>query len=229
MINYDKFMESLSDYPSLIALLLSNFSIILFVLFFKATTMEILLIYWMESAIIGFYNVLKMAIAGWSSDSKENSINIVMKLFLIPFFIVHYGGFMVGHFIFIMVITSINTTGQPSSVLGNLLATLWIIAIPVLILLISHGYSFVYNFLLNKEYKNANLQQLKGQPYSRVVVMHLVIILGVIISTVLMAFFKNLTVQTGIVIFFIVAKTIADVKAHIKERKKMKVPMSSQG
>jgi hypothetical protein len=48
----------------------------------------IVLLYWAENVVIGFYNVLKMAFATASHPAAY-----VGKLFLIPFFVVHYGGF----------------------------------------------------------------------------------------------------------------------------------------
>lgn len=228
MLTYQKFKESLSIYPSLIFLIIANLSILAYIILNKATAMEILLIYWMESAVIGFFNVLKMGIAGWGLNPKEHIGNIILKIFLIPFFIVHYGIFMIVHFIFIIVITSINDKGQTGPILSNLLTALGAIAIPILILLISHGYSFIYNFILKEEYKNANPHELMGQPYIRVIVMHLVIIFGTIISGLLMKYYPNLTFQIGLIMLFILLKTIADIIAHIKERRKMEVHMSNE-
>ena len=51
---------------------------------------EIMLLFWGESAIVGYYNLLKMGkVGGWS------------LLFYGPFFVGHYGAFMVVHLLFI--------------------------------------------------------------------------------------------------------------------------------
>jgi uncharacterized protein DUF6498 len=52
------------------------------------------------------------------------------------------------------------------------------IRLGVLGLLLSHGVSFVGNYLIGGEYRRASLQRLMSQPYVRVMVMHVVILFG---------------------------------------------------
>ena len=60
------------------------------VVFFAWTIEDVLLLYWAESAVIGFYNLARMWVIGrW-------------KILVVgPFFLVHYSGFMAGHLFFI--------------------------------------------------------------------------------------------------------------------------------
>ncbi|HTY13435.1 MAG TPA: DUF6498-containing protein, partial [Candidatus Omnitrophota bacterium] len=51
---------------------------------------DILFIYWAESAIIGFFNVLKMMSAG-GKKSLTSPIDWLIKLFMCGFFTVHFG------------------------------------------------------------------------------------------------------------------------------------------
>ena len=87
------------------------------VLFFKWSLQSLLLVYWFESAIIGFFTILKIIYAqGIPPDmTKEKYEKILrkspfknsmlfLKSFLIIFFILHFGGFMYGHLVFLSVI-----------------------------------------------------------------------------------------------------------------------------
>jgi hypothetical protein len=48
----------------------------------------------------------------------------------------------------------------------------------VLALFVSHGVSFVQNYLLKGEYAAARPEKLMGSPYGRIVVMHIAILAG---------------------------------------------------
>lgn len=57
----------------------------------------IVLLYWAENLAIGFYNILKIAFAKVPRPAEH-----LGKLFLIPFFIIHYGGFTGIHGLFVL-------------------------------------------------------------------------------------------------------------------------------
>jgi hypothetical protein len=72
-------------------------------------------------------------------------------------------------------------------------------------LFLSHGYSFFFNFLSNKEYDKLKVDNIMIMPYRRIVVMHLTIILGVAINAP--------------ILFLFAAKIAADAYSHITEHK----------
>ena len=128
----------------------------------------ILLLYWSENVIIGFYNILKMAAAQggfYQKNTKEASLG---KLFMIPFFIIHYGGFVGGHGLFIMVLSGHKIgriTGSENAwpcflvfvqLLLNVIKQVYVtipanMKIAILALFISHGVGFVHDYVLDRK------------------------------------------------------------------------------
>jgi len=87
--------------------------------------------------------------------------------------------------------------------------------VAVACLLVSHGVSYVQNFIRKREYKRVDAKKLFFQPYARVIVLHLTIILGV---------FAVMVLGTSLVamILFVVLKIVVDVIGHLRERKKFR-------
>ncbi|MDO9578698.1 MAG: DUF6498-containing protein [Candidatus Cloacimonadales bacterium] len=81
-----------------------------------------------------------------------------------------------------------------------------------LLLFISHGFSFLWNYVGKKEYEKADLGTLMAKPYSRVVLLHITILLG---GFLLMALHSPVA---GLLLF-ILLKIFMDVSAHSKEHK----------
>jgi hypothetical protein len=221
--------KDLTDIP-LLALVAANLLPLWGVCFLKWDAFHIIVLYWSENLAIGFYNVLKIA-AAKVSHPVEN----LAKLFLIPFFIVHYGGFMAVHGFFVLAFAQ--KTQQASSVpsigghswpcflvfvqlLINVIRQMFS-AIPsqmryaVLALFVSHGVSFVHNYLLKGEYKTAKPGVLMGQPYARVVVLHIALLAGGFLTMALRS-------PVPLLFVLVVGKIILDIKLHLRERQKAK-------
>src|ERR1044071_8277792 len=146
------------------------------VLFLGWQVFPLILLYWLENVIVGGFNVLRMLVA-----DPQDPIPWGGKAFLIPFFCVHFGGFTTVHGVFVFAMFGGPAYAHqffpsPASVLAAIRQTG--IGFAALGLVISHGVSFVGNYLLSGEYRRASLQQLMSQPYGRVIVMHLVILGG---------------------------------------------------
>src|SRR5947207_8973953 len=76
--------------PSGLALIAANLVPLGGVLFFGWDLASVIILYWAESAVIGFYTALKIAVVGKFA-----------ALFAVPFFVGHFGGFMALHFLLI--------------------------------------------------------------------------------------------------------------------------------
>ena len=162
---------------------------------------DVMVLYWAESAIIGFFNVCKIAVIGrWFALAAG------------PFFLGHFGGFMAVHFLFIYTIfvkgpDKMDSAGGDLAEVAKLFLVLW----PALLALaVSHGYSFFNNFLGRGEYKGRTVSQQMSEPYARIVFMHLVLIFGGGLSLVLG--------QTELVLIIVIAaKIFVDLKSHVRE------------
>lgn len=161
------------------------------------TVGDIMLLFWLESAIIGLFNILKMfRIAGWPA------------LFYSIFFIGHFGAFMSVHLLFIysLFIESATTTSALADVTGVFVG-LWP---AIAALFISHLFSFRENFLARREYLLLTLKDQMHKPYARIILMHVTIIFGG---------FMVLALDSPILalVLLIALKTVVDAHAHRKE------------
>lgn len=75
----------------------------------------------------------------------------------------------------------------------------------------SHAISFYVNFIGRREYLDGTLQKLMGEPYKRIMVMHVTIIFGGFLAMALGSPLPAL-------MLLIVLKIGADARAHVRER-----------
>jgi hypothetical protein len=222
--------KDLTSIP-VITLMAANILPLWGVCFLKWDAFYIILLYWSENLAIGFYNILKIAAA-----KAQHPIEHLSKLFLIPFFVVHYGGFMAVHGFFILAFAkmaegpsiSVPSIGGKSwpcvfvfvQLLINVIRQMFLVIPPqmklaILALFISHGVSFVYNYLLKGEYATAKPKELMSKPYSRVVVLHIAIIAGGFLVMIIGS-------PVALLIVLVVGKIMLDVKMHLREHRKVK-------
>lgn len=202
---------------SMLALVLANLVPLYGVLFDDWSIFFVMFVYWMENVVVGFYNVLRMLFAcgtdlpvGEEEGGKDakaapaaaagarpvppNGLLTAtqlfthgIKLFIIPFFIFHYGMFTLIHGVFVVTLFGKGITGGPAfsggpfSIVAESLAgapdqlsIFWAFAA----LMISHGISFGLNYMKDGEYLRVSAPELMGRPYPRIVVLHLTILFG---------------------------------------------------
>lgn len=212
-----------AEWPSSARFLVAANLAPLFMIFFAGWSMgEILFLYWLESVIVGLFNIFKMIFSAphplgpahiHISPKLDLAAAIGAKLFMCGFFIVHFGTFMLVHGMFLgFMCGQFKLISADIGFRGFLLSVKW----AVLALLVSHGYSFFANYLRGGEYRTASLRVLMQQPYPRIVVMHLTILAG---------FFLVMLVgrSAGFLFLFTLLKTAADLKAHLRERQKFRL------
>jgi len=156
-------------YPSSLSLILVNLVPIFGVVFWSWDAFSVIFLYWSETAIIGFFNVLKIK----KISKKPLSPYLV-------FFIVQYILFL---FVYLFLITQIFKPNLESSTeyleaLGIVFKYLYTLLISFLFIFISHGLSFQYNFINKKEFLHADERKQILAPYKRIFVMHILILLA---------------------------------------------------
>ncbi len=198
-----------SSVGAVVALVLANLVPLVGVLWFGWSIWTILTIYWLENGIVGFYNVLKMA-----------AVSGLGKLGVIPFFVMHYGMFWLVHGIFVLTLPTFVPFGgsvgelDPAITPNTALAgpNVANVAIAGIGLFISHGVSYLFNFIRRGEQRRVTATQLMGAPYGRVVILHLTIIFG--------AFAVAITgAQLGPLLILIALKTGVDLAFHLREHR----------
>jgi Family of unknown function (DUF6498) len=202
---------------SLLLLVLVNLLPLVGVLVFDWDVLGLLVLYWSENLVLGFYTLLRIL-------SKSPLGGLGMGLF----FCIHYGGFCAVHGLFILVmVAGVDVSPMPDDpwplflVFPQLLINVvravlaitppeWMIAFGALV--VSHGISFVFNFLLGPERDEAALKQLMSAPYKRIVVLHIAIIIG---GIGVMALGQPLTMLVVLVLL----KLGVDVVLHLREHR----------
>jgi len=212
------------------------------VMFWDWSVFNVVFLYWLETVIIGVFNLLRMALC----DPGDNPTAILtdmlrrrhpnakaadlprlpltpgmfraMKFFLLPFFTIHYGGFCYGHFVFIT--SFFGAGGLISSASGETLMgsdpfTSEMVFAAVT-LAGSHLYSLVQNYYRGGEYRRTNLFALMMRPYGRIIVMHIAIIAGG-------ALIMFLGSGVPLLAVLIILKTALDLRSHTSERDKFGV------
>lgn len=160
--------------PPVLATLVINLIPAVCVLFFGWSALFLLMLYWAENVVIGLVNVLRMAVAGF----REGLGGVLGSLFLIPFFVVHYGGFCAGHLVFVVLVSGgVFSGGDPIEILKQVWGQRWDYAVPLVAIAAFHLTAFV-EWLRSGAWKTATLQNQMGEPYGRIIVMHLTLIGG---------------------------------------------------
>src|SRR5215471_105616 len=176
-----------------------------------STIFPLVLIYWLENVVVGCYNVLRLVVADPASTWRW-----IGKLLVIPIFVTHFGIFTMIHGVFVFILFGgpfyrNYDPPTPAIVLQAINeAGIWFALLAVVL---SHGVTFVWSFLLGGEYKNVPLWDLVRQPYARVLVLHLVVFLTAL------ALSREHTPLYGLVLL-VGLKTAADLISHRAERRR---------
>lgn len=151
-------------WSGLLALILANIIPLWGIAMWHWSTTDLLFCFWIESAVTGIFTLLKLA--------------RYRDLFLMAFFPLHYGLFMLVHLIFLITGASIGFFGVDRVTdIGALLMNMGLFFLGSLG---SHALSFFVNFLQGREWQKHQSSYYFILPYGRIVPMHLTIILGAI-------------------------------------------------
>ena len=193
---------------SLWLLLVSNAVTILLATTQHWNLLALMWVYWFQNIVIGFFNFVRIrrlkefstegfSINGHPAEPTQETKNHVAR-----FFLLHYGGFHLAYFIFLLVFSQ---TGMFSSGDENAFgpADLKYIVLAAALFLGNHVFSYFYN--RPRDTGRQNIGSLMFYPYARVIPMHLTIVLGFFLGSRLL--------------FFLLLKTLADVIMHVVEHR----------
>lgn len=174
---------------SAVALVAANVVPVLGVLFWGWQVFSVMLLFWLENVVIGLFNVVKILLARPDAEQSDQSLpfpfSLLGNLFIAGFFTVHYGMFCAGHGLFIVTMFGKGRTAAgPGFDIPDLPAVIADVVLrngliwAAIALVVSHGVSFYANFLAPRAYQGAKAEELMFAPYKRIVILHVVIILG---------------------------------------------------
>ena len=159
---------------SIAVLIAANLLPLIGVLLWEWDVFFLLLLFWCENVIIGVFGIARLIVAGESENAVEG-------LFLPAFFLVHYGGFMFGHFMLLFAMYSSHAAGagqaaEPADYYSMAIDNLnWI---AVIALFVSHGWSFIENYMGKREYENLRPGAAMALPYRRMMITHVALLVG---------------------------------------------------
>lgn len=193
---------------SLTVLVIANLVAAVGVLAFGWDPYQLLVLYWSETFVIGLWTVPRILMAQASFGPTPN------KLVLVPFFCVHFGVFMVAHLAFIHALTaasgafSIVRSGVIPSASDSLSLPFDLTAVIAVIgFMVSHGVSFMLHYIGQGERLRTTPQMAMMRVYPRVIVMHLAILGGAFLMTLL-------AMSGGVLLILVIGKTLLDAKLH---------------
>jgi len=212
--------------------------------FWGWSVFEIVALYWLENLVIGALNVVKIAAAspdleflatetskrasGPASSSvpseviptafsprKLEAIHHGAKIFLIPFFVFHYGMFCFVHGIFVFVLLG-SGSGDPAAqmtsgipgILGAGGATFLVAVVG------SHLWSLAVNFFGAGEFRRTSAINQMAAPYGRVVVLHIAILFGAFAIAALGS-------PLPLLALLILGKIAMDAAFHVRSHRKL--------
>lgn len=199
---------------SALGLLGANLLVLLLAFIFSWRPFEALFLYWCQSIIIGLFTIVRMILSASMKKNKGPFGKVgstIGLLFMIPFFIIHFGGFCFGHLMFILFFGQ-GLSGEsffPVDLISSTLARPeFMLAIGAFLLV--HAFSLIVN---RSELAESSIDREMMRPYGRVFVMHLSLILGLFLTIFLGH-------SIGILIVFMLLKTFLDVQTHLAEHQK---------
>jgi uncharacterized protein DUF6498/uncharacterized protein DUF3592 len=185
-------------FPTALAVIVANSVPIVGVLAFGWDLRSIMFVYWLETAVVVFYSVLKVVTVGGP-----------ITLLWMPAHLAVFGVFMSFHLTMILALTPSPGGGlSPPDTIPELLRRTWGAGIG---LLVSHGISFVVNFLGHGEYRRTTVNAQITAPWKRLLVMHVTTFVG---AWSVMLF----DAPVGALVMLAVLKVVLDLHGHLRER-----------
>lgn len=184
----------------------------------KISGLTVLFVYFLETLIIGLFNIVKIFLVLKLGEREKNN-KFIFRYWIILFFIFHYGFFVGVQSVFGFVLFEIEgsvSLGEPFNLIENYTKLLSFegiqFALPVIFF--NHMNWFVLGFLKEKKYHLFTAKEMLFKPYLRILIQQFVVIL----SVGLMLATKHAVIVGILLIFFrlIVDLTLEAIKLNSK-------------
>ncbi len=200
-----------------VALVAANLLPLVLVLAGHGDVGGLVVLYWAENVVIGFYTVLRMLMARGGSAGEKIGKTV--------FFSIHYGMFCFVHGVFVTTLFLSPEQQQAIRALppwpgfGFFVQQLWLganvmglfspgaLLLPLLALFASHGVSFYTNYIRNGRYLTARPDDSFWRPYPRMVLLHVCIIGGAF-------FITRHGSSVPLLAALVIGKTLIDLTLH---------------
>ena len=183
------------------ALVAANVAPLVGVLFLGWTIASVMLLAWAENVVVGLWNVVRLI--------------TVRAGLLVPFFMLHYGIFMVGHGAFVLFLFVFSPFSGGIADLAALRSMLLGLVLPVLLLVVSHGVSFFTHFLPRERHDTTPADVMMA-PYPRIIALHLTIIFAGFTVVLLGA-------PAFALVLLVLLKIVIDVALHRREHREKRL------
>ena len=213
---------------SLLTLVVANLLVAVQTLRHEWGYYETLLIYWTEVLILGAYTVLRLMVVGvfgaeplgtWLAqwvDPGSRFNRFIYTVLGAGFFVAKFGAFAFTIGLFVLLLPAmlrVEGEGGGSSIHRALMAAGPGLLLATGVLCLSHGVSFVRNFLLGREYDRLNIVSLVFLPYARMSLVAVVLLLGIAVAGVI----PGLGRETAFAVGLVLLKLLADAASHTME------------
>ncbi|WP_296814710.1 DUF6498-containing protein [Brevundimonas sp.] len=159
--------------PVVAAIIVGNLIPIFGVLFLGWSAGSILILYWIENAIVGLFTLPRILMAEGESPEIAGRENPPGRLGTAMFFLIHYGIFWTVHGVFAGVLAA-----SFPRVEGDGLWTAGSFALAVLAMVVTHGLMFWRTWIRIDARRTASPVGEMFKPYGRLIVLHVTVLLG---------------------------------------------------
>jgi hypothetical protein len=186
-----------------------------------ATTL--MTVYWIECIIVGLFNIIKLFFIPMHLGPEADQhtcfafmIRAVGRILLSLVFMFHYGFILVVSLFLIGGISAGEMQMRKGPAFDDA-AFFRSLLLPVIALTLGHAFSFVWNFLMKREYAGRTVSDQMIRPYRRVLVMFGILVVGGFLVSLF-------NLPELLLVVFLLFKITADLLSHFSDHRVAWVP-----
>ncbi|HEX9046756.1 MAG TPA: DUF6498-containing protein [Verrucomicrobiae bacterium] len=227
-----KDIESIAKRAVTVAVVLYNLFLAFQALAHQWGYYQVMVVFWFETLIIAAYNLIKIVVVVVRNGTNVSITRLFYGVLAAVFFIFKFGGFALGSaFVVFLILPSLPQHLGPGrqvipldkvvfaaqDAFGTISGSLPLV---LLCLVICHGISFVANFVVRREYRQASVVLLLFLPYIRLAFVIAVMSVAAMIGTLAPQHARASAFATIVILF----KLVADLAGQALESARMSSP-----